>query len=104
LLASAEGKAFHATEADSSLDLLEVKYNIRRPGQYYPIGIIATVPRAYDIFRAYEGMEEETKKLRKENVIQNSNKKNIFFKPKSTICLPVKWKVCDKSTFLSVSS
>jgi hypothetical protein len=27
------------------------------PGPYYPLGTIGTVPRAYDIFRAYEGME-----------------------------------------------
>jgi hypothetical protein len=26
-------------------------------GPYYPLGTIGTVPRAYDIFRAYEGME-----------------------------------------------
>jgi hypothetical protein len=24
---------------------------------YYPLGTIGTVPRAYDIFRVYEGME-----------------------------------------------
>jgi hypothetical protein len=27
------------------------------PGLYYPLGIIGTVPRAYDISRVYEGME-----------------------------------------------
>jgi hypothetical protein len=27
------------------------------PGPYYPSGTTGTVPRAYDIFRAYEGME-----------------------------------------------
>jgi hypothetical protein len=26
-------------------------------GPYYPLGTIGTVPRAYDIFRAYDGME-----------------------------------------------
>jgi hypothetical protein len=31
-------------------------------GQCYPLGTIGTVPRAYDIFRAYEGMEERTNK------------------------------------------
>jgi hypothetical protein len=28
-------------------------------GPYYPLGTIGTVPRAYDIFRAYEKMEGE---------------------------------------------
>jgi hypothetical protein len=28
-------------------------------GLYYPIGTIGTVPRAYDIFRAYEGMKKK---------------------------------------------
>jgi hypothetical protein len=32
-------------------------------GPYYPSGKIGIVPRAYDIFRAYEGMEEETIKM-----------------------------------------
>jgi hypothetical protein len=27
-------------------------------GPYYPLGTIDTVPRAYDIFRAYEEMEK----------------------------------------------
>jgi hypothetical protein len=27
------------------------------PGPYYPLGAIDTVPRAYDNFRAYEGMK-----------------------------------------------
>jgi hypothetical protein len=26
-------------------------------GPYYPLGTTGTVPRAYDMFRAYEGME-----------------------------------------------
>jgi hypothetical protein len=32
--------------------------SIKQPaaGQYYPLGTISTVPRAYDVFRAYEGM------------------------------------------------
>jgi hypothetical protein len=36
-----------------------------KPGQYYPLGAIGTEPRAYDTFRAYEGMEEETIKINK---------------------------------------
>jgi hypothetical protein len=37
---------------------------------YYPLGTIGTVPRACDVFRAYEGMEgrlcknKEVKKIR----------------------------------------
>jgi hypothetical protein len=27
------------------------------PGPYYPLDTIGTVPRAYDMFKAYEGME-----------------------------------------------
>jgi hypothetical protein len=34
-------------------------YRLARPGPYYPLGIIGTVPRAYDIFRAYEEMDGE---------------------------------------------
>jgi hypothetical protein len=30
-----------------------------RTGPYYPLGTIGTVPWAYDIFRAYKGMEGE---------------------------------------------
>jgi hypothetical protein len=33
------------------------------PGPYYPLDTLGTVPRAYDIFRTYEGMEEETIKI-----------------------------------------
>jgi hypothetical protein len=29
----------------------------RWAGQYYPLGITGTVPRAYDMCRAYEGMK-----------------------------------------------
>jgi hypothetical protein len=40
----------------------------------YPLGTIGTAPRAYDIFRAYEGMEgRKTKKFSNEkwkNVIK----------------------------------
>jgi hypothetical protein len=32
-----------------------------RAGPYYPLGTTGTVPRAYDMFRAYEGMEEKIK-------------------------------------------
>jgi hypothetical protein len=31
----------------------------RYAGPYYPLGNIGTVPRAYDIFRTYEGFEGE---------------------------------------------
>jgi hypothetical protein len=31
------------------------------PGPYCPLGTIGTVPRAYDIFRAYKGMGEKIK-------------------------------------------
>jgi hypothetical protein len=61
-------------------------------GPYNPLRTIGTVPRAYDIFRAYEGMKgrkstnKEMKK--KENVIQNKIqdfkifwKKKIHYKP-----------------------
>jgi hypothetical protein len=30
-------------------------------GPYYPLGSIGSVPGAYDIFNAYEGMEEKMK-------------------------------------------
>jgi hypothetical protein len=51
---------------------------------YYPLG---TVPRAYDVFRAYEGMEgrkTKTNKLKIENVIQNKIQdfKSAFFSRK----------------------
>jgi hypothetical protein len=55
-------------------------------GPYYPLGTIGTVPRAYDIFRAYEKMEGGTNKIRalkQEKIIRNTKFKfkNIFFKP-----------------------
>jgi hypothetical protein len=28
-----------------------------KSGTYYPLGILGTVPRAYDMFRTYEGMK-----------------------------------------------
>jgi hypothetical protein len=34
-------------------------------GLYYPLGTICTVSIAYDIFRAYEGIEEEKIKIKK---------------------------------------
>jgi hypothetical protein len=34
-------------------------------GPYYPLGTTGTVPRAYDIFRAYEEMEGRTNKIKK---------------------------------------
>jgi hypothetical protein len=34
-------------------------------GPYYPSGTIGTVPRAYDIFRAYEEMGGEKIKIKK---------------------------------------
>jgi hypothetical protein len=30
---------------------------LRKVGLHYPLGAIGTVPRIYDIFRTYEGME-----------------------------------------------
>jgi hypothetical protein len=30
-----------------------------RSGPHYSLGITGTVPRAYDIFKAYEGMREQ---------------------------------------------
>jgi hypothetical protein len=42
---------------------------LAKPSLYYPLGTTGTVPRAYDIFRAYKGMEgrknknKEMKKL-----------------------------------------
>jgi hypothetical protein len=36
---------------------------------YYPLGIISTVPRAYDMCRAYEGMEgRENKNIEIQNM------------------------------------
>jgi hypothetical protein len=34
-------------------------------GPYYPLGIIGTVSRAYDMFTAYEGMEGRKIKIKK---------------------------------------
>jgi hypothetical protein len=49
-------------------------------GLYYPLGTIATVPRAY------EGMERRTNKTKDikkyENLIQNPNSKTFFSKTK----------------------
>jgi hypothetical protein len=36
-----------------------------RAGLYYPLGTIGTVPRAYDMFRAHEGMGERKIKIKK---------------------------------------
>jgi hypothetical protein len=36
-----------------------------KAGPYYPLGTTGTVPRAYDMFRAYEGMEGRKMKSRK---------------------------------------
>jgi hypothetical protein len=33
-----------------------------KPSPYYPLGTIDTVPRFYDIFKAYEEMEERKNK------------------------------------------
>jgi hypothetical protein len=46
--------------------LLPDRYN-----KYYPSG---NVPRAYDIFRAYEGMEEETIKIKKLKIVKCNTK------------------------------
>jgi hypothetical protein len=53
-------------------------------GPYYPLGTIGTVPRAYVIFRAYEGMEGRKINIRMkkwENIIQNQIQdfKHTFF-------------------------
>jgi hypothetical protein len=75
------------------------------PGPYHPLGTTGTVPRAYHIFRAYEGTEGRKIKMAKyKNVIQNKIQdfKNNFLNQNSTLSLPVKWEVCDKSTFLSL--
>jgi hypothetical protein len=34
-------------------------------GQYYPLGTIGTVPRTYDMFRAYEGIRGTKIKIKK---------------------------------------
>jgi hypothetical protein len=77
-------------------------------GPYYSLGNIGTVPRAYDTFRAYEGMEGRENKviIKYENLglIQNTKLKfkNTFKKKNYTLSLPVKWGVHEKSTFLSL--
>jgi hypothetical protein len=48
-------------------------------GPYYPLGTTGTVHRAYDIIRAYEGMEEEKIKIKKLK-IGNCNTKFKFKK------------------------
>jgi hypothetical protein len=64
------------------------------------------VPRAYNIFRAYEGMKgrkNTNNEMKKENIIQNKIQDfKIFEKKNSTISLPVKYEVCEKSTFHSL--
>jgi hypothetical protein len=37
--------------------------NTNKPGPYYPLGTIGTVPRAYDILRAYEGTKGGKNKI-----------------------------------------
>jgi hypothetical protein len=68
----------------------------------WPVLHIGTVPRAY------EGMERRKNKNKKNCKIVKCNtnirlKKNFFFKNQnSTINLPVKWEMYEKSTFLSL--
>jgi hypothetical protein len=75
------------------------------PGPYYALGAICTVHRAYGVFRVYEGMEGRKNK-QKEKIqykIKYKTSKIHFFKDQnSTISLPVKWEVCEKSTYLSL--
>jgi hypothetical protein len=56
-----------------------------RAGPYNALGTTGTVPRAYDIFRAYEGMGGKNEK--QENVIQNKIQgfKDIFFKNQNSL-------------------
>jgi hypothetical protein len=69
---------------------------------YYPLDTIGTVPRAY------KEMEEETIKIMKLKIgkcnttFKFKKKLYILKKQNSTISLPVKWEVCEKSTFLSL--
>jgi hypothetical protein len=42
-----------------------VTWSVLNAGPYYPLGTIGTVPTAYDIFRAYEGMEGTNIKINK---------------------------------------
>jgi hypothetical protein len=78
-----------------------------RWGPYYPLGIVGTVPRAYDIFRAYEGMggrtnENRSIKIGKFNTKYKIQIQKYFFKIQNcTVSLPVKWEVCE-NTFLSL--
>jgi hypothetical protein len=37
----------------------EQLWTAQSSGPYYPFGTIGTVPRVYDIFKAYEGMAEK---------------------------------------------
>jgi hypothetical protein len=39
-----------------------------KPGPYYPLGTVGTVPRAYDIFRAYEEIEGKNKNKEMKNM------------------------------------
>jgi hypothetical protein len=45
-----------------------VSYKPINPGSYFQLGIIGTVPRAYNIFKACEGMEG---RKNKNEVIKN---------------------------------
>jgi hypothetical protein len=57
-------------------------------GPYYPVGTISTVPRAYDIFKAYEGMEVrkmQIKNLKKENIQNEIDDFKLFLKTKIPI-------------------
>jgi hypothetical protein len=59
-------------------------------GPYYQLGTIGTVPRAYDISRAYEGMEGRKISMKKqENLIQN--RIQDFKNQNSTLSLRMKW-------------
>jgi hypothetical protein len=62
-------------QTDSYQHIKVQRSRVMSPGPYYALGTIGTVPRAYDIFRAYEGMEEETitiKKLKIQKCTNNS--------------------------------
>jgi hypothetical protein len=53
------------THRNSSVSILsDYRLDDRVPGPYYSLGTIGTVPRAYDIFRAYEGMEGRKQNIR----------------------------------------
>jgi hypothetical protein len=66
------------------------------------------VPRAYDIFKAYEVMEGRKIQIKKwknrkiQYKIKYKTSKMCLKNKYSTISLPVKWEVCQKSTFLSL--